>query len=99
MYVCMYVYIYIAECKVAQTATNDAMAPTHPRPHGLTAIPVLTKPVKAQDLLIPKSGSRPQHPRMYLANGSEAWEIHNMSIYLNSDFFGVHRHLKTFDEI
>ena len=40
---------------------------------------LLTKPVKAQGLLIPKSGSRPQHPRMYLANGNGTWEIHTPS--------------------
>ena len=74
--------IYIAECKVPQTETKDANAPTHPRPHGLTSILVLTKPVKAQGLLIPKSGSRPQHPRMYLPNGYEAWEIHTPSCRL-----------------
>ena len=61
--------------------------PTHPKPSGFTAIPVLTKPVKAQGLLIPKSGSRPQHPRMYLANGNGTWEIHNIYIYIYTHIY------------
>ena len=54
---------------------------------------LLTKPVKAQGLLIPKSGSRPQHPRMYLANGNGTWEIHRIYIWLvvwNMFYFSIY---------